>query len=249
MDEKREDRRGRIAESELWWLAPSNQGEFRYVRLTHEPPVAQDDARDYGAFCYENVPVVLLREIDPYVTQWAGQNAYRSLQLWSSRDESGESIQGPCVIDVDNEEGDLEDAFVVVRAIVACALPAIGVDSTDTRVHFSGCKGFHVEVRPAVVEHVGLSGKDRWGYPLLNAGILGRLRKAKPRWGTPQSGRHTGRYGATILDTAHCFKRLHQSVNWWKENGSVTGRRVFELHMEELASSSVATVLARSRLG
>ena len=87
--------------------------------------------------------------------RWSGVNIHRSLTVHRAH-KGHPSIKGPLLLDIDGSEEQpyevrVEDARRLALRVVDCLRDEFQVARADLRCHFSGSKGFHIEVRPTAL--------------------------------------------------------------------------------------------------
>ena len=162
-------------------------------------------------------------------------NVHRSLALYTS--DGDHVIEGPFLVDVDNSAEDVDDALDVARRTVGILGEGMGIADTWIRVCFSGRKGFHVEVAPAVV-----AGRD-WNAMLDEL----RQRVREESAGPVPDGYVT--CAKTVIDPMHEFVRFGNSLNAWLDDaGEVIARRQVQLTREQLEQASAQEILRLAQL-
>lgn len=149
-------------EDDFWWIPRLNAASELLVGVAHLEAQRDDDygllqmsrsidAKGRASTLASLHPLPFLQE---WRSIWKDENVFRTYELF---DSDGQPVLiGPFYLDIDNENGDLDDALSVTRDCIAL-LRSEGVASLDLRVLFTGHKGFNVEVRP---EAVGLNSTD-----------------------------------------------------------------------------------------
>ncbi len=160
------------------------------------------------------------------------ENIWRSWQLFSDDLCSNAVSYVPLILDIDNVEHNLEDAYTLTRDCLDLLQGINPFHAPDhLRVVFSGMKGFHIEARPT----------EPVDNRLIRATILIELEKM----GFEHKG-DTNCFLNGVIDTSHDFIRLTGSFNSWGKDNVLRRRKVIQLTLEDFRRSQVKKIIERS---
>ena len=234
--------------SDLWWLPNSADWRQLLLDLGHHQPLHEADDRGGTRWIWTEG---LAPEFVPkWRTEHRNTNIYRRFVVALP---NGESLFGPILLDIDHEKevggphgyvNDLEVSHQIACK-VADRLEAEIVSEDHVRVFFSGRKGFHFEIRPAVLgvsgvlqEQINAGGAWEYGF---------RKSIAIPEHASIDrifSGPFGIHYQAKM---SHSSIRMHDSINCWIDaNRVLVGSRKVRLTFRELRTMSVQDIRRRA---
>jgi len=166
----------------------------------------------------------------------------------------GQELIGPFVVDIDNEQQNLQDAFDVAKNTFEYLRDSHCVEENHIRVFFTGRKGFNLEVLPKALAIRGcLEDCITQSADKLDL-IIDHLRQ-REEWRTSNQvssnetvidriyGNRTFGYGLR-----HFWVRLHGSWNEWITPAGVRSRMKVHLTSDELRRLSISDIVARSEI-
>lgn len=243
--------------SDFWWLSPAEKDECLYVELVNDPLLKDDDAplQAFSRPCFS-----LVSEMGRWRANLRNTNVYRSLKVWKDNSKR-EALTGPFIVDIDNENGCLDDALTVTRKAVKSALSLYGVGPNDVRVFFTGHKGFNIEVRPSSVGITGSPEEQKskgecrrkeiikeLGPGKSSCGIS-NIENGKPVWKVERSNTMWSNQVSakgTLIDVTQDYIRLHDSINAWIEDKETKNRKKVILSLAEIDSLTLEQIIHKS---
>lgn len=236
---RRERKHSWRAEDEFWWLPREISPTEVFCKLAHtDPPLeASGPPRiqfgPNGSESEESIEAVDVSEIPKWWARWAGINVHRSLTVFLDA-QGRDSPFGPFLVDVDGPEEEpadvrLEDARQVTIKVASWFRDRFQLEQREVRCHFSGWKGFHVEVRPQALSARGKTIDDfRPFYEEIRLRLLQYLLDRRTNITNVVSSK------GTVIDPLHSAKRLANSINCWQEHGTLRTARRLPLTPEDL---------------
>ena len=169
-------------------------------------------------------------------------NVHRELTLYERESGDCETMEGPVVLDFDNEQEDLDAACKCVGETLRFLQLSLGINlAADCRVFFTGRKGFHIEIRPHAVETDLLEPTGHFERTRLAKKIIEKLQRT---FGTsPKYMNQLDKQG-TMLDRDHTAKRINGSINAWN-NGHICYRKVLLVTPETLLNEGPNSLVPR----
>jgi hypothetical protein len=258
-----------IAMSDFWWLTLQEKRKYIYIELVYHPPLAEEDDSPRQSFSSPYLAPVT--EIGQWRANHQNTNIYRSLKVWKDQSKT-EALSGPFLVDIDNENGCLDDALTVTREAVTCVLASYNVKQNDIRVFFTGHKGFNIEILPSALGIVGTPKEQENRVECRRKEIIKKLQESKSLGGGfvasyeddkvmlkgPNTGKELSKAdllgktvnvvspGGTVIDRIHEYIRLHRSINKWIECGVIRARKKVKLTLGELNSLPLEQIVAKS---
>ena len=173
---------------------------------------------------------VCIRDLEWYINEHHDDNIWRSWQLFSDELCSNSVGYVPLIIDIDNSDKNLVDAYkLTLKCLDLILMKKIqNISKDNLRVVFSGMKGFHIEARP---EHI-INCQD------FRKDIIHELIKD----GVPIK-RTENEFQFGVIDPLKDFVRLTGSFNSWKENEIVKKRKVIQFSLEEFRNLSIEKII------
>jgi hypothetical protein len=223
--------------TDFWWMEKKDKFRYYCTKLVHHEPLEEQDSPANLAF--KNPDLSPINKIGQWSTGHQNQNVYRSLKIWTTEDKS-ESLIGPFIIDIDNENGDLDDALIITRQALYAMYSK--VPSLHLRVFFTGHKGFNIEILPSALNIAGSLSQQQAKAKLVHKDIIRTLQFGM---NGQSNSNYVGQNG-TLIDRIHDYIRLHGSTNVWIENGSRKARRKVELAVDEFDRLSLRQILDMS---
>ena len=215
---------------EFWWLDDSERKRYQFLRPGvqrklpngHLPDIVWDEpvaAGDLQTWCASHHNI----------------NIHRKMQLHAKKVDNSEAVEGPIFLDFDNDNETMAEHDRLAAA-ARCSretlvlLTDLNIDITsDSRVFFSGRKGFHIELRPRSIPSELLQQTGQ--RTSLEMKIIRRVRHVT---GFGNDNTNVLDSDDTVLDKRHDAKRINGSVNAWQDEGAVKRRRVIEVAPERL---------------
>lgn len=206
-----------LTDLEFCWLSSNDRVRFRYVQPGFQEELPND-----------NLPKVVfdrrltLDQLAGWCAEHQNLNVHRTLQLYAQASGACATLEGPILLDIDNEREDLVSAYLCTREALNCLKQSLDIKLTsDCRVFFSGRKGFHIELRPSAVRPELLGPATRSGRPKLHVKLTQYVSGAL---GHPTTNVGSLDQKGTILDPEHGCKRINGSINAWSCDGKLTRR-------------------------
>lgn len=231
--------------SDFWWLSPTEKTAYLYVELF---------TQEFASPCFS-----LVSEIGRWRANHKNTNVYRSLKVWKDNSKR-EPLTGPFIVDIDNEDGCLDDALSVTRKAVKSILSVYGVSDNDVRVFFTGHKGFNIEVRPESVGITGSPDEQNSRTECIRKELIKELRQGKSSRGISsiEKGKPVFKCApnlwfsnqvsarGTLIDRRQSCLRLHDSINAWIEGNKTISRKKVILSLEELCKLTLKQIVQKS---
>ena len=205
---------------EFWWMTPEERSKFKYVWPAFQDVLPNDHLPDL-----RYTKKVALDELVDRCAAHRWINVHRKLRLYAEASGDGETLEGPILLDLDNDNEGLNEMERLVSACQCTSralelLQAKGIDlSEECRVFFTGRKGFHIEIRPSAVDSASRAPVVRrvWKRTGLDWQVIDNL--------SPYKGTNELDNARTVLDSPHDAKRINGSVNAWREGHERTIHR------------------------
>ena len=240
-----------LEESDFWWLPKGAACENLLVGLGHHRPITDEDDRISVMWCrpldvneelFNNLNAYPLNFLQCWRNACNNTNVYRTLKVFNNESRE-EAFFGPFVVDIDNGNGNLEDALSAARQAVDFLIEQYKLATDDLRIFFTGCKGFNIEVRPktlgidgSITDQIGLSAQmlDKIIEGLRHTnGVVGGCTNIVTNMDTNIDRIYENRVGGYRLK--HPYTRLHCSINKWVRNhDSKMARMKIQISLDEL---------------
>ena len=234
-------------EQEFWWLPSGIVAGELFCRFANTD--APDEAgnipgiRLASSWSTDESAAQLLRVAyaDKCWQHWDGVNIHRSLTVHYELVRQ-HTIKGPFLLDIDGSEEQpyevrVEDARRLALRVVDCRRDEFQVARADLRCHFSGSKGFHIEVRPTALRPT--QRRDD-----AERRIRTRLKVLTRETTGPSTSIFDGR---PFIDPPHRYVRLANSINSWWEHGKLRFARRTRVTLEALRSLPIQDILGRAQ--
>ncbi len=212
------------------------------MEFVHHPPLTDEDNAPHQAFnspCFTGI-----QSISKWCNNYQNTNVYRSLKIWSDNSKR-ETLLGPFVIDIDNDE-DLDDALTVTRNAVECIFNFYRLKDSEIQLFFTGHKGFNIEVLPSALGLAGVPSEQDNKADSIRERIISELQRNAGLASRPGQARNLVSEKGTLIDRIRDYVRLHDSINKWIENEEHKARRKKALTLSELNSLSLKHIVDRS---
>lgn len=211
--------------TDLWWLPEETNAVF--LELAHQGVGSEDFQIDSGLHASTALSDWRRRHHDT--------NVFRSVLVFDSAGRP--TLKGPFYVDVDSDldRGDVEDAHLITRLVVATLL-AWSVNERNIKILFSGRKGFNIEVRPEALD-IPSSWSSR-SHDLWETRRKGIIDAVKMETGYSESTLNIVTAKRTVIDTIKGHLRLEGSLNSWVDDvGETCSRRKEPVGLSHFLSS------------
>mgnify|MGYP001602302971 CR=1 FL=1 len=212
------------------------------MELVHHQPLTDEDDVPTKAF---NSPCINgVQSISEWCGRHQNTNVYRSIKIWTDNSKR-ETILGPFVIDIDNDD-DLDDALTVTRNAVKCIFKIYRLKDSDIQLFFTGHKGFNIEILPSALGLAGIA--SEWDNKVCNIReeIISELRRSAGLVSQSGQARNIVSAKGTVIDGIHDYVRLHNSINKWIETSGQKARRKIGITLKEFNSLQLKQMVDRS---
>lgn len=186
--------------------------------------------------------VIRIKDIDKFKRQYEKHNLFRSLDVYKDLEGSRAIGRCPIVLDIDYDNlrnpipnlNDLERVREVAVQAMRVLETDINIPKGDIQIVFSGCKGFHLEVRREFNQALK-----------IRESLIERLRKENGEFGY---GNHVAKdIGIDPINENHQHVRIKNTWNSWKESSKeLKCRKCIELSHDELKSLNVNQIVNRA---
>lgn len=218
------------SDKQLYWLDELNSDLYVEVKVQ---PLGDSSFNGEQTILNKVVPLSKLPLIK---TRCSEANIWRSWCIYEDKNKTQKLGLVPLIIDIDDEDENIENAYILTRACVESLEARLKWISSKEmiRVVFSGRKGFHIEIKP---------------FKSVDASeVRDDLIKECEMLGV-QKGYMNCFIENTVVDTINPEIKLWVRVidtiySWYRESGELVRRKIFQMSFDEFLESDAKTILA-----
>lgn len=186
--------------------------------------------------------IIQIKDINGVKKQYKEHNLFRSLDVYKKPKGLQSIGRYPIVLDIDYDKplnpipnfNDLERVRKVAVQAIRILEVDIDIPEDDIKIVFSGCKGFHIEVR-----------KEFNKASHIRQSLIDKLREENGQFGFSN---HVAKdTGIDPINESHRHVRIKDTWNsWTNSSGNIERRKCFELSLQELRNLNINQIVDRA---